>query len=214
MSADKLHLAVPVIVEGKYDKIALSAVADANIITTDGFGIFNSREKRALIRRLSENGVIVMCDSDSAGGVIRAHLASLVPRDRLYQLYVPCIKGKERRKRAPSKEGLLGVEGMSAEILRDRLKALVDAHPELVGGERTHGEAISRADLYTARLSGCDDASERRDRAAERLGLPSGMTSKALLAAMNTLMTREEFAETFLSEDEDERETAATDEEI
>lgn len=207
MSSDKLRLAVPVIVEGKYDKIALSAVADACIITTDGFGIFNSREKRALIRRLSENGVIVMCDSDRAGGVIRAHLAGIVPTALQYQLYIPCIKGKERRKRAPSREGLLGVEGMTAALLREKLEALAASHPELLGGERREREAISRADMYAARLSGSPDASERRDRASSMLGLPCGMTSKALLAAMNTLLTREEFARSFLSEDlEDEDE--------
>lgn len=210
MSADKIRLAVPVIVEGKYDKIALSAVVDANIITTDGFGIFNSREKRALISRLSENGVIVMCDSDRAGGFIRSHLAVIVPREKQYQLYIPCIKGKERRKRAPSKEGLLGVEGMSAETLREKLETLTRAHPELVGGERTAREAISRSDLYAAGLSGVPDAAERRDRAAEQLGLPAGMTSKALLAAMNTLMTREEFARDFLAEDEDEKNDTAS----
>lgn len=202
MSTDKLRLAVPVIVEGKYDKIALSTVADANIITTDGFGIFNSREKRALIRRLSEKGVIVMCDSDSAGGVIRAYLSSVVPKEKLYQLYVPCIKGKEKRKRTPSREGLLGVEGMSAEVLREKLEALVSAHPELVGGERTEYTQISSTDFYAVGLSGVPDAAERRDRAAEMLGLPRGMTSKALLAAMNTLMTRDAFLEMFMTEDE------------
>lgn len=192
---DKLKLAVPVIVEGKYDKIALSAVADAHIVTTDGFGIFNSREKRALISRISEKGVIVMCDSDSAGGVIRAHLSGIVPKGRLLQLYVPCIRGKERRKSAPSKEGLLGVEGMSTEILRERLLALAETHPEILGGDAVCREEITKGDMYETGLSGGENAAARRDRVASLAGLPCGMTAKALLSALNTIMTRQQFLE-------------------
>ena len=190
---DKLRLAVPVIVEGKYDKIALSAVAEGHIVTTDGFGIFNSREKRALISRISERGLIVLCDSDSAGGVIRAHLSGIVPKERLFQLYVPCIRGKERRKSAPSKEGLLGVEGMSAEILRERLLALAELHPEILGEEAVPREEITKGDLYEYGLSGGENAAEKRDVLAAKAGLPAGMTAKALLAALNTVMAREEF---------------------
>lgn len=200
---DKIKLSLPVIVEGKYDKIALSAVADAHIVTTDGFGIFNSREKRALISRISENGIIVMCDSDSAGGVIRAHLSGIVPKDRLLQLYVPCIKGKERRKSAPSKEGLLGVEGMSAEILRERILALAETHPEILGGEAVTREEITKGDLYELGLSGGENAAEKRDYVAAKAGLPSGMTAKALLAALNTVMTRAEFLKLVTGDSDD-----------
>lgn len=202
---DKIKLSLPVIVEGKYDKIALSAVADAHIVTTDGFGIFNSREKRALISRISENGIIVMCDSDSAGGVIRAHLSGIVPKDRLLQLYVPCIKGKERRKSAPSKEGLLGVEGMSAEILRERILALAETHPEILGGEAVTREEITKGDLYELGLSGGENAAEKRDYVAAKAGLPSGMTAKALLAALNTVMTRAEFLKLVTGDSDDKQ---------
>ena len=200
MITDKIKLALPVIVEGKYDKIALSTVADAHIVTTDGFGIFNSREKRALISRISENGIIVLCDSDSAGGMIRAHLAGIVPKERLYQLYVPCIKGKERRKQSPSKEGLLGVEGMSTEILRERLLSLAEVHPEILGGDALPREEITAADMYGAGLSGGENAAEKRDRVAVAAGLPKGMTQKALRAALGTIMTREQFFELVSSE--------------
>lgn len=202
---DKIKLSLPVIVEGKYDKIALSAVADAHIVTTDGFGIFNSREKRALISRISENGIIVMCDSDSAGGVIRAHLSGIVPKGRLLQLYVPCIKGKERRKSAPSKEGLLGVEGMSAEILRERILALAETHPEILGGEAVTREEITKGDLYELGLSGGENAAEKRDYVAAKAGLPSGMTAKALLAALNTVMTRAEFLKLVTGDSDDKQ---------
>ena len=68
-----IRLDRPVIVEGKYDKIALKNIVDALIITTDGFGIFKNKEKCDLIRHLArKNGVIILTDSDSAGAIIRS----------------------------------------------------------------------------------------------------------------------------------------------
>ena len=193
---EKIKLNIPVIVEGKYDKITLGNVVDANIITTDGFGVFNNKEKRALIRRLSENGVIVMCDSDGAGKLIRSHLAGILPADKIYQLYVPQIEGKERRKAKASAEGFLGVEGMSSEVLRGVIESFLRIHPEIQGGAADSREAITKTDLYFAGLSGGDGSAARRDELARRLGLPAGMTANALLAAMNMIITRDEFLKT------------------
>ena len=110
---EKLKIDRPIIVEGRYDKITLSAVLDAHVIPTNGFSIFNDQEKLALIRRLAaERGVIVLTDADGAGKLIRAHMSSALPKDRVIHLYTPAIEGKEKRKASPSKEGLLGVEGM------------------------------------------------------------------------------------------------------
>ena len=191
---DKINLAVPVIVEGKYDKAALASVADAVIITTDGFGIFKNEEKRALIRRLSERGIIVLCDSDGAGSVIRSHISAILPKDKLYQLYVPRIHGKEKRKTKPSKEGILGVEGVPAEVLREALVRLTEKNPELVTGERsTPRRAVTKADFYADGLSGGDGAAQRRALLAGKAGLPENMTPNALLAAVNFMMTYDEY---------------------
>ena len=192
---EKIKLSLPVIVEGKYDKITLSSVIDAHIVQTDGFGIFNNKEKRALISRISKNGVIVMCDSDSAGGVIRSCLNGIVPKDKQYPLYIPRISGKERRKATPSKEGLLGVEGMSADTLRGIIEAFVSDHPEAAGGEAVQREPITKMDFYEAGLSGGEGASAKRDELARSASLPEGMTSGALLAALNIIMSRDEFLE-------------------
>ena len=121
---ERIKLSVPVIVEGRYDKAKLSEFLDANIICTDGFGIFNKKEKLALIKRLSENGVVVLTDSDGAGGVIRSHIMSAIPKDKIYNLYIPKIEGKEKRKNAPSKEGTLGVEGMNSDLLYSMFEGL------------------------------------------------------------------------------------------
>ena len=112
MTKEKLHIPFPVIVEGKYDKIRLSNIMEGQIITTDGFGVFRQKEKRLLLRRLSEaSPLILLTDSDGGGKVIRSHLTGMIPPDRLIQVYIPPVRGKERRKIAPSAAGLLGVEG-------------------------------------------------------------------------------------------------------
>ncbi len=190
MEKEKIRVPLPVIVEGKYDKIKLSSVIDAHIVTTDGFGIFKNRERAALVRKLSENGVIILTDSDGAGKVIRSRLCSSVPPDKIYNLYVPRIEGKEKRKSAPSKEGVLGVEGMEAELLRELFATFVQHHPE---GGKPRGEEVITADFYEKGLTGFPDSKAKRDAFAASLGLPPGMTSSALLSAVNVLMDKEEF---------------------
>ena len=186
----KLKIPYPIIVEGKYDRLRLLDIVDAEILTTDGFGIFKKQEKLALFRQLSgRTPLIVLTDSDGAGKVIRSHLSSAVPRDRLIQLYIPQIKGKERRKDAPSAEGTLGVEGMERDLLYDLLSpfeneqavAARDAHP------------LSKTDFYMDGLSGHADSTGKRDALATKLGLPRGMTANALLAALQILITYEEY---------------------
>ncbi|MBQ3177212.1 MAG: DUF4093 domain-containing protein [Clostridia bacterium] len=130
-----LHIKLPIIVEGKYDKARLAQVVDAPIITTDGFGIFNNREKTALIRRLAVHGVILLCDSDGGGSVIRSFLKGIIPPEKVYNLYVPQIAGKERRKRHGSKAGFLGVEGIDNGILASLFDRLAEKHPEILAGQ-------------------------------------------------------------------------------
>ncbi|MBQ7294361.1 MAG: toprim domain-containing protein, partial [Clostridia bacterium] len=118
----KSRIIYPVVVEGKYDKIKITSLFDARVITTEGFGIFKKNEKNALIRALAENTkLIILTDSDGAGKLIRSHISGVVPKERLIQLYTPKIEGKERRKTEPSAEGTLGVEGMERELLEKLL---------------------------------------------------------------------------------------------
>lgn len=186
---EKIKIDLPVIVEGKYDKIKVSSVIDGEIIVTDGFGVFKSREKLALIKRLSQNGVIILTDSDGAGKLIRSHISGAVPADKIYNLYIPKIKGKEKRKREGSKEGTLGVEGVSADLLREIFETFLKNHDVV----KKSGEKVTKADLFSLGLSGSEGSSERRDRIAEKLGLPSGLTAPAFVSAVNVIMTREEF---------------------
>lgn len=190
---EKIFLPIPIVVEGKYDKMKLSQVTTANIITTDGFGVFNKKEKLALIKRLSENGVVLLCDSDGAGGVIRRYIMSAVPKDKVYNLYIPKIKGKERRKREGSKEGTLGVEGMTCEKLYSMLSELAK-RLSFDGGSAVCG-GITKADFYEDGLTGGSMSQSMRDAFAKNVSLPDGMSATALLGAVNLLMTREEYKE-------------------
>ncbi len=187
-----IRLDRPVIVEGKYDKIALENVVDALIITTDGFGIFKNREKRALIRKLAEKkGVIVMTDSDSAGAVIRAYLKKITGGAEIINVYVPELKGRERRKPKPSKEGLLGVEGMTPAVIEKALSRS-RVFSQTCREERRR---ITKADMYARGLSGGADSSLMRKGFLSFLGLPQGLSSSAMLDVMNGMMSFEEFEE-------------------
>lgn len=190
-AGERLKLPYPVIVEGRYDKLRLENVVEAQILTTDGFGIFNKGEKRQLLQALSQKTpIIVLTDSDGAGKLIRSHVSSLIPPDRLIHLYVPRIAGKEKRKTAPSAEGVLGVEGMENELLYRLL--LPYANADAVA-ERILENPICKADFYRDGLTGGEGSVGRRDEFAARLGLPSGMTPNALLAAVRVLCTYEEY---------------------
>ena len=189
---EKMKIDLPIIVEGKYDKIKIKSIADACVIQTDGFGVFKNNERLALIRQLAKKSkIIVMTDSDGAGKVIRSHITSAIPKDRLVQLYVPQVKGKERRKDEPSAEGFLGVEGTEAETLRRLLEPFSSGASE-DEGER---EEISKVDLFELGLTGGSDSADRRDKLAVSLGLPPKMTPNAILAALNVIMSRDEFFE-------------------
>ena len=184
----KLRIIYPVIVEGKYDKIRLTSIFEAHVVTTDGFGVFNKKEKMALIRALAaESKLIVLTDSDGAGKLIRSHLTGSVPKEKLIQLYIPRVEGKEKRKEAPSAEGTLGVEGMSNDVLYDLLL------PYTEEGEPIEANPISKTDLYIDGLTGGENSKEKRDALAASLGLPPNMTPNALLEALKVVCPYEKY---------------------
>ena len=185
-----LNIPFPIIVEGKYDKQKILSVCRANVIATDGFGVFKNRERLCLIKRLAKDTpVIVLTDSDGAGKVIRSHLCSAIPPEKIIQLYIPQIKGKEKRKKVPSAEGTLGVEGMESDLLYDLLAPFEDKD----FAARIQENPLSKTDLYIDGLTGGADSTKKRDELASRLDLPVGMNAGALLAALKILLTYEEY---------------------
>lgn len=179
-----------VIVEGKYDKLKLSNILDALIITTDGFGIFKNKEKQKFLRRLAdEKGLVIITDSDSAGFMIRNFICSVVPKDKVVNVYIPDIFGKEKRKDAPSAEGKLGVEGISDEVI---LKALERAGVSAEKAEEPT-QKLTTADLYEYGLSGKENSSLKRKMLLKKLSLPERLSTASLLKVLNSFVTYDEF---------------------
>ena len=179
-----------IVVEGRYDKNTLSQVFDAVIVETSGFGLFKDGEKLALLRRLGEKrGLVVLTDSDGAGFVIRNYIKGAIDPALVKMAYIPDVPGKERRKSSPSKEGKLGVEGMSAEVL---IAALRRAGATLGGETATHRTGgITKATLYELGLSGRPDSAARRRELLKKLDLPEKLGANALLDVLNALYDEE-----------------------
>ena len=179
-----------IVVEGRYDKNTLSQIVDAPILETSGFGIFKDKKQMELLRKVAKlRGLIVFTDSDGAGFVIRNHLKSAIDGRFLKHAYIPDIPGKERRKSAPGKEGKLGVEGMSPEII---LQALRRAGATIEGENAPSRNSITKQDLMELGLSGGANSSEKRRLLLNKLDLPEHMSANAMLQALNLLYSLEE----------------------
>ncbi len=181
-----------VIVEGKYDKIKLSGIIDAPIIQTDGFGIFKDKELQLLIRKLAEKrGILVLTDSDSAGFKIRSFIGSTVEQKNIKHAYIPDIFGKESRKTEPSKEGKIGVEGVSEDIIIKALEnagVLCESTPE---PERP----ITKLDLYELGFTGGQDSSAKRAALLKYYSFPSRLSANSLIKVLNCVTTYDRFKE-------------------
>ena len=180
-----------IVVEGRCDKAKLSGLVEAVIVETGGFRIFRDREKLALIRQLAaKRGVVILTDSDGAGFLIRSKLAGCLPPEQVKHAYIPDVYGKERRKARPSKEGKLGVEGMTAAVLEECLRR---AGATVEGGAGDHRDGLlTKADLFSLGLSGGADSGEKRRAVQRKLGLPERLSANGLVQALNGLYSREE----------------------
>lgn len=181
-----------VVVEGRYDKNAVSQVVDTLVIETRGFGIFSDEDLLKLIKRVaSVRGVILLTDPDSAGFLIRNHIRGALSGENIKHAYIPDIPGKERRKPAPSREGKLGVEGVSPKLI---LEALVRAGAtfEDENAAPRQGSGVTKADLYEMGLTGKPASREKRTELLKKLELPEHLSANALLEVINCTMTREE----------------------
>ena len=185
---EKIKLTLPVVVEGKYDKIKLDSIFDATVIVTGGFSVFNNKEKQQLLRRLCGDGVIILTDSDGGGKQIRSFLQGIIPKDKIHNLYIPKTPGKERRKVHQSKEGLLGVEGIEKDTL-------IKIFSPFISGEKAEkpSKMITKVDFFQDKLTGFENSSERRAKLSALIDLPTDLTPNALLEALNLLYGYEEY---------------------
>lgn len=190
---DKQKLRQAIVVEGKYDQNTLRQIVDTAIFTTNGFADMKDPALLRLLQQAAQTtGLIILTDSDGAGFLIRNTLKSALPETGVLHAYIPDLPGKEKRKAAPGKEGLLGVEGMTPEIL---LKALRDAGAEFADGSTPPParEPITKQDLFALGLSGGPESAKKRAALLKALSLPAHMSANALLQALNVLFSREEF---------------------
>ena len=192
MNREKKKLKLPIIVEGKYDKCTLSSLFSGLIVTLGGFSVFNSKEKQAALRKIAENGVIVLTDSDGGGKQLRSFVSGILPPEKIKHVYIPKIEGKERRKTKKSKAGYLGVEGMEPELLLKLLSPFCESDACSVKNE---AKDVATAEFFLDGFTGADNSSHKRAELASFLGLPDDMTAKALLAAINLLSLQEKYRE-------------------
>ena len=183
-----------IVVEGRYDKNTLSQIVDAPILETSGFGIMKDKQQLKLLRRVAQQrGLVVFTDSDGAGFVIRNYLKGAIEPKYLLHAYIPDIPGKERRKSAPGKEGKLGVEGMTPQIILDALRK---AGATFLGEEAApRAGSITKQDMMELGLSGGANSSILRLKLLKKLDLPEHMSANALLQAVNLLYTLDELRE-------------------
>ena len=189
---EKKKISLPIIVEGKYDKTTLTSMFDCTVISVGGFGVFNSKEKQALLRRLCVDGAVILTDSDGGGVQIRSFLSGILPKDKIRHAYIPKVEGKEKRKTKAGKAGLLGVEGMSRETLERALSPFIEVGGRVEFSCKNDGKMITKVDFFEHKLTGADGSVDRRDRLSALAGLPSGMTPNALLEALNLLYSYDE----------------------
>lgn len=186
---DKIKLTEAVIVEGKYDKIKLSNILDAFIIETNGFGIYKDKSKLAFIKKLAkERGIIILTDSDHAGFMIRNYISSGVPKEQITNVYIPDVFGKEKRKNAPSKEGKLGVEGMSKEVIAEAL-----SKAGVTSSKSVCTDPVTTVDFYDLGLTGGTGSKAKRKTLCKTLDLPEFLSTSSLISCINNYMTKEEF---------------------
>ncbi len=185
-----IKLRQAVIVEGRYDKIKLKNLIDAPIIETNGFRVFNDKERQSLIRRIADKrGILVMTDSDGAGLVIRNFLNGVIDKSKIKHCYIPQLEGKEKRKERMSKEGFLGVEGVPDEVI---IEAVRKSGAEIIGEQAEKSAEITKADLYSLGLTGSENSAQKRKRLLQELGMPDYLSSNAMLTALNCLYSYEE----------------------
>ena len=192
---EKKKISLPIIVEGKYDKATLSSMFDCNVISVGGFGVFNSKEKQMLLRRICADGAVILTDSDGGGVQIRSFLSGILPKDKIHHAYIPKLEGKERRKQKAGKAGLLGVEGMSRDVLERALAPFIEDGGRVEFLSKKGEKMLTKVDFFEHGLTGGANSSALRDLLAARVGLPSGMTPTALLEAMNLLYSYDEAIE-------------------
>ena len=185
-----IYIKETVIVEGEYDKKRLQTVVNANILVTGGFRVFKDKEMQHLIKKIAQkDGILILTDSDRAGFLIRNFLKNKLAGEKVYHAFIPEIEGKERRKVAPGKEGILGVEGMNSSVLLEVLKR---SGATLSDEKRKEKEKITKSDLYRAGFYGKEKSRQKREEFLKQNGFPARISANMLVEVMNLLFDKKD----------------------
>ncbi|MDR1260668.1 MAG: DUF4093 domain-containing protein [Oscillospiraceae bacterium] len=184
----KVKISEAVVVEGRYDKLILMNIVDSVIVVTNGFNIRNEPQKIDFIKKLAKiSGVIIFTDSDVAGFQIRRYLCSILPPEQVKHAYVPVVLGKEKRKKIPSKDGLMGVEGTAPAELLAALKS-ANATFDNAFCPKCEPPLITKLTLFQRGLLGGRNSRQKRLLLLKKLGLPKYMSTAGLLEFLNLNM--------------------------
>lgn len=180
-----------IIVEGEYDKKKVASILDANVIVTDGFRIFKNKEMQKLLKMIAKkDGIVILTDSDKAGFIIRNFIKNCTAGEKVYHAFIPELKGKEKRKTLPGKEGILGVEGMEKEVI---IKAIENSGATIIGKEKEENkEKITKLDLYRAGFFGRENSRQKREEFLKKNGLPLKISANMLVEIINLLFNKED----------------------
>ncbi len=185
-----LKIKEAVIVEGRYDKIKLSNILDTLIVETNGFGIYKDKEKLGFIKKLAQQrGIVVLTDSDHSGFQIRSYISSGIPKDRIKHIYIPDIYGKEKRKAHPSKEGKLGVEGISEKLLLELFEKADISAQQCAEND----DPVTSCDLFELGIMGTPNAKANKKKLLKALDLPEHLSTNSLLSYINSAMAKKDF---------------------
>ena len=187
---EKIKIKEAIVTEGKYDKIKLSQLFDTVIFTTNGFDIYKNKKNLQMIKKVAKtHGVIILTDSDSAGFRIRNYLKQCFGDIKVKDAYIPEKEGKERRKATPSKEGLLGVEGIDDEII---INSIMSQTQSVCYDD---SKKVTKSDFFSLGLTGQRQSADVRKKLCKKMQLPIKISSNRLLEMVNVIYTKEEFEE-------------------
>lgn len=180
-----------VLVEGEYDKKKILSAVNATVLVLNGFRIFKNKEMQKMIKKIAEkDGIVIFTDSDRAGFIIRNFIKNCTAGEKVYHAYIPEIKGKEKRKNNPGKEGLLGVEGMENEII---IKAIKNSGATVLGNIKyEEKEKITKSDLYKCGFYGKENSKIKREKFLKKNGFPTKISANMLLEILNLLFEKED----------------------
>lgn len=167
-----------IVVEGRDDITAVKRAVEAEVFAVHGFGVHRQRILEEIRQAHERTGVIVLTDPDWAGERIRSTITDHVPDVK--HAFIPREAGTRES------DGNIGVENAAPHVIREALEQARCQHVESV-------EIFVMSDLVEAGLVGHPQATQRRHRVGEILGVGQANGKQFLRRLNHFQITHEEF---------------------